>query len=585
MNAGSSLHIPYFPHFPHFPHFPYLVLLCVALVAALPAGAQAPPPGAGEDSYPQVQAVAGATGAFECRVESRAERSGYRVYRLTYPSAVVTEVPQNNIIPAEYFVPEGLRPGGPRRPAVICLTILDGSMELVHIACAALARHGIPAVCFSLPYYGERALPGGRRALTSNARLFTGIGTQAIEDVRRTVDVLAARPEVNPERIGIVGFSLGGILAATAAGHEPRLERAALILAGGDLKAMIGHSRETAQLHQELASLPPEEREAVERAIDVGEPLRCAGRLRDRARRGKVLMFNATEDEVIPRPCTEKLAAALGIADRVIWLEGLGHYTALAELPSMLKRAVAFFGEGVPAGIEPVPGTPNAPATVVRRFLEQALVLFSGEPAEGRCHQADLEVALTLRDGRPLNGRLSLVRGAGGRFRLQGNVPPIGEVALGQDDLPWAMVGGAALLRGQGDTPVKGPLSQVRAANLVKLRVLAGGVAAVSLAPDALEPALLLSEAEPEEGRRVLRVALRRPAGTVRLRLGEDGATPESLAVDSPLAKGTLKILRWQTDTAAPEGVFAPPAGVLSLDAKPEAVHRLFASLVEGVLK
>jgi hypothetical protein len=35
-------------------------------------------------------------------------------------------------------------------------------------------------------------------------------------------------------------------------------------------------------------------------------------------------MINAAQDEVIPRQCTEKLAEALGIKDRVIWFEGLG---------------------------------------------------------------------------------------------------------------------------------------------------------------------------------------------------------------------------------------------------------------------
>ena len=39
--------------------------------------------------------------------------------------------------------------------------------------------------------------------------------------VRRTVDLLASRPEIDPERIGITGISLGGIVAVTAAESEP----------------------------------------------------------------------------------------------------------------------------------------------------------------------------------------------------------------------------------------------------------------------------------------------------------------------------------------------------------------------------
>ena len=74
-----------------------------------------------------------------------------------------------------------------------------------------------------------------------------------------------------------------------------------------------------------------------------------AAELRDRAQQGRVLMINAGEDEVIPRACTEKLASALGIQERVVWLDGLGHYTALAALPKALKTAVDFFAQDLPA--------------------------------------------------------------------------------------------------------------------------------------------------------------------------------------------------------------------------------------------
>ena len=40
---------------------------------------------------------------------------------------------------------------------------------------------------------------------------------QAEQDIRRTVDLLASRPEIDPQRIGITGISLGGIVAATVA--------------------------------------------------------------------------------------------------------------------------------------------------------------------------------------------------------------------------------------------------------------------------------------------------------------------------------------------------------------------------------
>ena len=289
------------------------------------------------------------------------ERPEFRVYRLSYPSPVVTPVRQNNTVPAEYYLPKGAGLAGRRYPAVICMHILDGNEALTDLVCTVLASRSIPALSFKLPYYGQRGLPGGPKAIADNPERFAGAIAQAGEDVRRTVDLLASRPEIDPQRIGITGISLGGIIAATAIGGEPRLHRAALLLAGGDLLDIINHARETRPIVEMLARLPPAGRAAIEAKLTQVDPLRFAPAVRNRARAGRVLMINASQDEVVPRRCTEKLAEALGIADRVVWLEGLGHYTALAELPRALRITADFFAQDLPEEERdrPRPGASN----------------------------------------------------------------------------------------------------------------------------------------------------------------------------------------------------------------------------------
>ena len=98
-----------------------------------------------------------------------------------------------------------------------------------------LALRGVPAIMFRLPYYGERGLPRRARGFGKGSRKCSpGRSPRPGPDLRRTIDVLASRPEIDPDRIGVTGISLGGIIAATAAGGEPRINRAALVLAGGD---------------------------------------------------------------------------------------------------------------------------------------------------------------------------------------------------------------------------------------------------------------------------------------------------------------------------------------------------------------
>ena len=188
---------------------------------------------------------------FAYEMVERERRPGYRIYRLRYPSPVVTAVEANNTVPADYYVPEGAE-RGPPRPAVICLHILNGNFELEEMVCRLLASRGIPAILPKLPYYAERSPPGGGRPMEANPALLVEALGQGRLDVRRTVDLLASRPEVHPERIGVVGISMGGILAASVAGSDARIDRAALILAGGDLPAIIGHARETRRLRELL---------------------------------------------------------------------------------------------------------------------------------------------------------------------------------------------------------------------------------------------------------------------------------------------------------------------------------------------
>ena len=52
-------------------------------------------------------------------------------------------------------------------------------------------------------------------------------------DIRRATAWMESRPEVDGKQLGIMGTSLGGFMAALAAEMEPKLDRAAILLAGG----------------------------------------------------------------------------------------------------------------------------------------------------------------------------------------------------------------------------------------------------------------------------------------------------------------------------------------------------------------
>lgn len=558
------------------------VLLATAILG-LPSPARA----ADEASqFPQVVHVSQTFDSqpFEYRILDRTEKTGYVVYRLTYPSPRVTSVLQNNTIPAEYYVPAGLKPSDPPRPAVICLHILDGNLELVRLTSSVLASHGIPSILFLLPYYGERAMPEGPKAMASDPRLFLSAIDQAMVDVKRTVDVLASRPEVDPNHIGITGISLGGIVSATAARLDPRLSRAVLILAGGDVNTIIHFARETRELSQLIKALPPEQKADVEATITALDPLSDAQKLRDRALNGKVLMVNAEEDQVIPPECTRKLAAALGIEDRVVWLKGLGHYTALAELPRILRMTTAFFAQDMPKDLTTTPPPPrqHTPLEVVTSVVQQAVGFFSSEPTAGRCHFVDLDVQVALGDGKTYEGHLQFIRGDQHRFKLQGKLPTIGEVAVGQGSAPWMTSVQKTLFQGtDGDTTAPtAPLQYANPKHLTKVRMLGGLAAGLALAPDMLEQLVTITEETSSDGQKSVRLDLKkRGQGTFRVSLADDQKTPTKITFNIAKVQGTITVRSWQTNTVAHAAMFEPPAGLTVKEVKRDDLYRIFSSL------
>jgi len=574
-------------------HVSPTILPLLALAVALAFGQTA-----AADDFPQTVPVSQTynQAPFSYQILSRNAKAGFSVYRLSYPSPVVTRVPQNNTIPAEYYLPEGIRPGD-RRPAVICLHILDGNMELVRTTCSVLASRGVPAMLFLLPYYGPRAPPGGPQAMAHDPQLFLTALDQAMEDVRRSVDLLASRPEIDPRHIGITGTSLGAIVAATAAEREPRLSRVVLALAGGDLMTIIYHARESQGLRALIDRLPGPQKAAVRQAIEAVDPLRAADRLKDRALAGKVLMVNAADDEVIPKACTEKLAVALGIDKQVVWLPGLGHYTAMAELPRLLRMTADFFAQDLPPGtkVAPPPAT-GRPEEVLAAILQQ-LARLLGEPRPGRSDLVEADLSATTHDGKAMTAHLRLLRGSGQRFRLELKADKFGEAAFGQGSFPWMIAGGRGGRAGTaaaGKTLFEGvlpagrqpgdPLAFVEPRNRDRLRMVAGAAAAIALAPDVLDQVAEVRDASPPGGPRTLSIVPKhkgKTLGVVRLALDADGKRPKSVRFDVAGLEGTVLVNAWQFDAPACDAAFEPPAGLSEKKVSQEDLGRMMSALVD----
>jgi dienelactone hydrolase len=563
--------------------------------------------------------------AFDYQIQFRSQRPGYRIYQIKYPSPMKTTLEHNNMVPAEYYVPDGIiisengnvrgqshfrldenrdSPRNARRPAVICLPILDGNDLLTDLMCSVLAQRGVLAIMFRLPYYGERGLEDGPMALVKDPKLFADAIAQAGQDLRRTIDILASRPEIDPEKIGVTGISLGGVIAATAAGGEPRINRAAFLLAGGDLKTIIHHARETRPLSEMILKLSPSDRTNIEAKIAEVDPLRFASTLREKALQGKVIMVNAAEDEVIPRICTEKLAAAMQMNDRVEWIKGLGHYTSMAELPRVLKSTTEFFAQDLPPDTAPpVVKKQNTPMQAIAAVLQQIAVILDTKPEQDKCHVVDLEVTVMpqhQQSPRPLGesqgedvqkGSFRLIRGPQGKFIFYCKLPTGLEISVGQNDHPWMTTGAKEVYDGtENPGPVlKDPLELLSAKQLALLRMLTGAIKSIDLVPEVLERLIIAKDLGTEHNMRTIQIS---PNGkfpaSVRLELKAENQSkeysPQSLSFSLPGAEGNVKFIKWQINTPAQDAMFQPPDNIPHSKVEQSFLYSLFSTSLRFLL-
>jgi len=150
---------------------------------------------------------------------------------LTFPSALTTPHPENNIVSGRWFPAAGdespVRRAN-RGRAVVVLPQWNSDAE-GHIGLSkVLARFGVSALRLSLPYHDARMPPELTRAdyiVSSNIVRTVQVCRQAVLDARRAVAWLAS---LGFERIGIIGTSLGSCLSMLTSAHEPLIRAQAL---------------------------------------------------------------------------------------------------------------------------------------------------------------------------------------------------------------------------------------------------------------------------------------------------------------------------------------------------------------------
>jgi dienelactone hydrolase len=251
---------------------------------------------------------------------------------LRFPSPVATPYECNNTVWCDYMVPAG---PGPHPGAVVLHFLNDPNFATTRAVCFHLARNGVAALMVKMAYYGERrpAIDLNERELDLNT--WRAAWSQSVQDVRCALAWLRARPEIDAERTGLLGISLGAMVGGLAAAVDADLKRAVLVLGGGNLHEVLWSAPETRKIRRALQDrgMSREDTAAVLRPI---EPLRFARPVPA----GTILMFSGRKDETVPPACAEALARAFA-GTETVWFDTT-HVGILVHLPQVLSRTVAF---------------------------------------------------------------------------------------------------------------------------------------------------------------------------------------------------------------------------------------------------
>ncbi len=541
-------------------------------------------PGAGETlKIPVTKTYHG--GSFEYSIRLESSTPDYSVYYLEYPGTAGKEYFGN--IYAYYYVPSDLISGSRPRPGVVCLHIQGGNGELTQIICAYLATNGIPAIMCYMPMFGKRYPPAAMAGMANDCRLLGESMLQRPADVHRTVDVMLTRPELNPLKINMLGVSLGGITCAAVAGKDQRIDKAAILLAGGNLQRIIGHSKETKKMREIIDHGSPSDRKFVEDALTEIDPSNNAEGLKARAQADKLMMINVAEDEVIPKECALELADKSGMKDKARMYPGLGHYTAIAILPQLMNDFVVFFkDETVPERkAEPLAGTNDIIANVFGQLCR--LAQFS--PAPGKGMFIDIAYQLSDNQNNPIaRGNAELLRGNGSKFKLSLHMDssPLGsDIKAGFSNAPWIVSRSGIVYAGELDPSAAGPGNYLNP-KIKNYQQLASGILSMAASGmlDVMDKTAKVAVEKDKDGKFCMTVSIK-GAAQARFYLKSGAFTPERITFKDKNISVEIIVRRWELDAPLETAAFDAPGGTKLVKVRQRDLDRMLASVLNFIIE
>jgi dienelactone hydrolase len=271
------------------------LLLAALLVTCAPMAAQTLTPDASKVfAYDTTKPLSVAIG------KSENPATGVTVSEISYDS------PKGGRVPGYLVIPSGKGPF----PAIVYMHWGQGNKSEFLSEAVAMAQRGAAGIMIDAPYWRLDVPPPAKGKEAESER--DGY-IQMVVDLRRAVDVLVSRKDVDPDRIGYVGHSLGATWGAPLAAAEKRIK--VLVLMAGLPRVPPDWDDDTFFMQMQRARAPRENFDKEAAVVAPIEPEKFAAHTGP----AKIYLQWAQRDMYISRKSADEYFKAVGGPKQQKW--------------------------------------------------------------------------------------------------------------------------------------------------------------------------------------------------------------------------------------------------------------------------
>lgn len=212
-------------------------------------------------------------------------------------------------IPALLTLPLDHKEDSPPLPAIILVHGSHQEKEFLEQICTPFNEAGFAMVCFDQYMRGDRKAKNG---VLGAALAFRDRCWKTVHEIQRTIDYLETRPDIDNNRIYLVGASYGAITGVTAVARDKRIRAAALVVGGGNFRLL-------AKAPEIREAIPPWLRPLTAPMMILlagpADPIHHAAETAGTP----ILMLNGSKDGVVIPEAGKALYAALGEPKEIRW--------------------------------------------------------------------------------------------------------------------------------------------------------------------------------------------------------------------------------------------------------------------------